>query len=64
MKPALVDAFAAIPARARVTFDANGEPIDQDVREAIAGFVDDAPNRGISVSLVGVDLTGVTTGGH
>ncbi|MFM1882197.1 MAG: hypothetical protein RJA05_606, partial [Planctomycetota bacterium] len=49
---------------ARVTFDANGEPIDQDVREAIAGFVDDAPNRGISVSLVGVDLTGVTTVSH
>ncbi|MEY4534610.1 MAG: hypothetical protein RLZZ246_928, partial [Planctomycetota bacterium] len=35
-----------------------------DVREAIAGFVEDAPNRGITVSVVGVDLAGVTVGGH
>jgi hypothetical protein len=64
MKPALVEAFARVPSGARVTFDADGKPVDQDVREAIAGFVDDAPNRGISVTLVGVDLTGVTTVSH
>lgn len=64
MKPALVEAFARVPSGARVTFDADGEPVDQDVREAIAGFVEDAPNRGITVSVVGVDLAGVTVGGH
>jgi len=64
IKPALVEAFAKVPEGARVTFDAHGEPVDQDVREAVAGFVEDAPNRGITVSVVGVDLAGVGTGGH
>jgi MFS superfamily sulfate permease-like transporter len=63
IKPALVEAFAKIPSGARVTFDANGEPVDQDVKEAIASFVDDALNRDIHVQLLGVDLAGVTAGG-
>ena len=63
IKPALVAAFENIPSDARVTFDSKGEPIDQDVREAIASFVDDARNRNIHVTLVGVDLAGATAGG-
>ena len=64
IKPALVEAFAKVPDGARLTFDAHGEPVDQDVREAIAGFVEDAPNRRITVSVVGVDLAGVSASGH
>lgn len=64
IKPALVEAFSTVPAGARVTFDTNGEPVDQDVREAIASFVEDAPNRGITVSVVGLDLAGVSVSGH
>ena len=65
IKPALVTAFDNIPSGSRVTFDGKGEPIDQDVREAIAGFVDDARNRDIHLTLVGIDLAGATTGaGH
>ncbi len=63
IKPTLVEAFDKIPSGARVIFDASGEPIDQDVREAIAGFVEDALHRDIQVSLVGVDLAGATAGG-
>lgn len=64
IKPALVEAFAKVPDGARLTFDAHGEPVDQDVREAIAGFVEDAPNRRITASVVGVDLTGASAAGH
>lgn len=63
IKPTLVEIFDNIPTGARVTFDASGEPVDQDVREAIAGFVEDALGRDIYVSLVGVDLAGVSAGG-
>lgn len=63
IKPLLVDAFAKIPNGTHVTFDANGEPVDQDVREALASFVDDARNRDIEVRVVGVDLSGATAGG-
>ena len=63
IKPTLVEAFARIPSGARVTFDASSEPVDQDVREAIASFVEDALNRDIHVRVVGVDLAGVAAGG-
>jgi len=65
IKPTLVEMFDNIPSGARVAFDVSGEPVDQDVREAIAGFVEDALNRDIRVSLVGMDLAGVSAGvGH
>jgi hypothetical protein len=63
IKPTLVEMFDNIPSGARVAFDASGEPVDQDVREALASFVDDARNRDIEVRLVGVDLAGARPGG-
>ncbi len=65
IKPALVAAFDNIASGSRVTFDGKGELLDQDVREAIVSFLDDARNRDIRVTLVGVDLAGATAGaGH
>ena len=46
------------------SLDASGEYVDQDVKEAIAGFVDDAKHRNIQVQLVGIDVAGAGGGGH
>lgn len=62
MKPLLVTEFEALPDGSRVVLDGTGEYMDQDVKEAIAGFIEDAHSRGIEVSLVGIDLAGAKAG--
>lgn len=64
-KPGLMRALDAVQAGERVVIDGTGEYIDHDVKEALAGFVRDAPRRKIHVDLVGVDLAGASAdGGH
>ena len=47
----------------RVVIDATGEYVDQDVKEALALFIDDGKHRGVHVELVGIDLGGASAGG-
>jgi MFS superfamily sulfate permease-like transporter len=62
MKPLLVTEFESLPDGSRVVLDGTGEYMDQDVKEAIAGFIEDAHSRGIEVSLEGIDLAGAKAG--
>jgi hypothetical protein len=62
VKPALLTAFEAIEDGARVIVDGQGEYVDQDVKEAIAGFIEDAHSRQIEVTLVGINLAGAKAG--
>ena len=63
-KPQLLSALDDVDDGSRVVIDASGEYVDQDVKEAIAGFVDDAKHRNIQVQLVGIDVAGAGGGGH
>jgi MFS superfamily sulfate permease-like transporter len=63
-KPQLLSALDDVDDGAHVVIDASGEYVDQDVKEAIAGFVDDAKHRNIQVQLVGIDVAGAGGGGH
>lgn len=64
-KPALVAMLGAIRDDERVLVDATGEFVDHDVKEVLAIFAQDAPSRGISVILRGVDLSTAQPGtGH
>lgn len=62
-KPALLAAIDDIDDGSRVIIDGTGEYMDQDVKEAIAAFIDDAHHRKITVELIGVDLGGARAGG-
>ncbi len=64
VKPALVTVLAGIERDRHVVIDASGEYVDHDVKEAIAGFLADAPSRGIQAHVHGVDMGGVGAGGH
>lgn len=63
-KPQLLSALDEVDDGARVVIDASGEYVDQDVKEAIAGFIDDAKHRNIQVQLVGMNVAGAGGGGH
>jgi MFS superfamily sulfate permease-like transporter len=54
VKPALMTAFESIKDGSRVIIDGQGGYVDQDVKEAIAGFIEDAQSRKIDVSLIGI----------
>jgi MFS superfamily sulfate permease-like transporter len=62
IKPALMAALDEVDDGARIVIDATDEYMDQDVKEALAAFVDDASQRHISVELVGFTLNGTSTG--
>jgi MFS superfamily sulfate permease-like transporter len=62
-KPALLSALDRIADGGKVVIDSRGEYMDQDVKEAIAGFVEDARHRRIEVELVGIDLERASGGG-
>jgi MFS superfamily sulfate permease-like transporter len=64
VKPALVTVLGAVTEGTRVVIDGRGEYLDHDVKEAIAGFLADAPSRGIHARVEGVELAGVGAGGH
>jgi MFS superfamily sulfate permease-like transporter len=63
-KPALVGMLDTVGKGEDVLVDAEGEFIDHDVKEVLAEFVNDAPERGVNVRLRGIDLQGVGPGGH
>lgn len=62
-KPALITMLDDVKDNNHVVLDATGEFVDHDMKEVLAGFVKDAPNRGISVSLRGIDLSAAGAGG-
>lgn len=62
-KPALITMLDDVPDNRHLVLDATGEFVDHDVKEVLAGFVKEAPNRGISVSLRGLDLSAAAPGG-
>lgn len=63
-KPQLLAAFDDVDDGAHVIVDASGEYVDQDVKEALVGFAEDAKHRSVTVEFVGVDLAGASAGGH
>ena len=63
-KPALVGMLDTVGKGEEVLVDGEGEFIDHDVKEVLAEFVNDAPERGVNVRLRGIDLQGVGPGGH
>ncbi len=62
-KPTIVSALDEVRNGEEVVLDGSGEYIDHDVKEVIATFLEDARNRNIKVSLIGIDLAGATAGG-
>ncbi len=62
-KPALITMLGEIKNDHHLVLDATGEYVDHDTKEVLAGFVADAPSRGISVSLRGLDLSAAAPGG-
>jgi MFS superfamily sulfate permease-like transporter len=62
-KPALLAAIDDVDDGAKVVVDGRGEYMDQDVKEALAAFIDDAHHRQIKVELLGVNLDGARAGG-
>jgi len=62
-KPTIVSAFDEVRNGDEVVVDGSGEYIDHDIKEVIATFLEDARNRNIKVSLIGIDLAGATAGG-
>ena len=62
-KATIVSAFDEVGNGDEVVVDGNGAYIDHDIKEVIATFLEDARNRNIKVSLVGIDLSGVAVGG-
>lgn len=63
-KPALVLMLDQVEDGEHVVVDAQGEFVDHDVKEVLAGFVSDAPSRGVTVHVRGVDLAGTSGSGH
>jgi MFS superfamily sulfate permease-like transporter len=63
-KPALVGMLDTVEHGEKILVDASGEFIDHDVKEVLAEFVNDAPERGVNVRLRGIDLEGVGPSGH
>lgn len=55
-KPRIIAALDGVRDGERVVIDASGEFIDQDVREVIADFVLEAPQRRIHVEVRGIEL--------
>ncbi len=62
-KPELLRILEATPPGGKVVIAADGEYVDLDAREAIASFLEDAPRRGVTVRLQGINLGGATAGG-
>jgi MFS superfamily sulfate permease-like transporter len=62
-KPTFLAALDHVKSGERVVVDARGEYVDHDVKEAIAGFIEDARHREIHVTVEGIDLASVSAGG-
>lgn len=62
-KPALITMLNGVEDNRQLVVDATNEYVDHDMKEVIAGFIVDAPARGIQVSLRGLDLSTASPGG-
>ncbi len=62
-KPGILRVLDDVADGETVIIDGSGEYIDHDVKEMLATFADDARQRNISVSLVGIDLSMAKPGG-
>ncbi|MBK9386882.1 MAG: SulP family inorganic anion transporter [Planctomycetes bacterium] len=62
-KPQLLAMLDEVEDGERVVIDGTGEYMDQDVKESLALFTEDAAHRRIQVELVGIDLRGAPAGG-
>lgn len=62
-KPQLLALLDEIEDGERVVIDGTGEYMDQDVKESLALFTEDAAHRRIQVELIGIDLRGTSAGG-
>ncbi len=63
VKPLLLTQLEELKDGTHLVIDGTGEYLDQDVKESLAGFVEDAKSRKIEVKLVGIDLQGAVAGG-
>ncbi len=64
VKPALMDLLDELDDGTRLVLDATEHYVDQDIKEALVAFLEDAHTRKIDVTLRGFDLAGVGAGGH
>ena len=62
-KPALITMLNGIEDNRSLVLDATNEFVDHDLKEVITGFMEEAPSRGITVSLRGLDLSAASPGG-
>lgn len=62
-KPGILSTLDDVDDGEQVVIDGTGEYIDHDVKEIIATFVEDARQRRIDVTLVGIDLKHAAPGG-
>ncbi len=62
-KPGIVSTLDDVDDGETVVIDGNGEYIDHDVKEVLATFLEDAKQRNVKVSLVGIDLGLAKAGG-
>ncbi|MCC7126172.1 MAG: SulP family inorganic anion transporter [Acidobacteria bacterium] len=62
-KPGIVSTLEEVDDGEHVVIDGTGEYIDHDVKEVLATFMADAPQRNIRVTLVGIDLGHAQAGG-
>jgi MFS superfamily sulfate permease-like transporter len=63
VKPAMMDLLDELDDGARVTLDATDHYVDQDIKEALVAFLEDAQTRKLEVTLRGIELSGVGSGG-
>jgi len=63
LKPQLMSELDELDDEAKVIIQGTGEYIDQDIKDALAGFLEDAHSRKIQVQLLDIDLGGAHAGG-
>ncbi len=64
VKPAMMDLLDELDDGTRLVLDATDHYVDQDIKEALVAFLEDAHSRKIEVTLKAIHLAGVGAGGH
>ncbi len=62
-KPGILSTLDEVKDGDEVVIDGGGEYVDHDIKEVIATFIEDAHNRNIKVSVIGIDMSGASAGG-
>ena len=62
-KPGILSTLDEVNDGDEVVIDGGGEYVDHDIKEVIATFIEDAHNRNIKVSVIGIDMSGASAGG-